>query len=338
MKPYTSLEKLINIDSPSGFTRQAANFVHQILSEYGYQPFYTKKGAIRCSLGKKPRLVLAAHMDTLGFMVSKVQTDGTLSIALVGSPSLNDAEGGHVRIYTMDGKVYTGSLLLNNPAKHANKHLETLIRSTENMSVRIDEEVYSSQDVQKLGIRIGDFVCQEPYYQELDNGFIKSRFLDNKAGCYVLFEVARRLKAQNKDVPVDLFFSNYEEVGHGASGGYEESIEEMLVIDMGVIGQQLDGRETACSICVKDSFSTYDYAMRSRLVRLAEANQIPYFLDVYPHYSSDGSAAWKAGAQFPLALIGMGVSASHGSERTHKKGIEATIGLCLAYIDDFISR
>jgi putative aminopeptidase FrvX len=337
MNRYHTLEQLIKIDSPSGFTESATQFVHQLLTSYGYSPTITNKGAVKCALGTQPRLVIAGHLDTLGFMVSEILPDGTLSISMVGSPSLNDAEGGHVRIYTQAGKIYTGSLLLYDPAKHANKDLATLTRSTENMTVRIDEEVYTAQEVRQLGIRVGDFVCQEPHYQELPSGFIKSRFLDNKAGCYVLFEIARRLKEQQKQVPVELFFSNYEEVGHGAAGGYASEISEMLVIDMGVIGKQLEGRETACSICAKDAFSPYDYSMRTRLTQLAEAHQIPYFVDVYPYYSSDGSAAWRSGAQFRVALIGMGVSASHGSERTHTKGIEATIDLCLAYIEAFFS-
>ncbi len=336
MSHYHTLEELIKIDSPSGFTQQASAYVHQILESYGYQPTYTNKGAVKCALGKKPRLVIAGHFDTLGFMVSGIQADGTISVSMIGSPSLNDAEGGHVRIYTTQGNIYTGSLLMNDPAKHANKDLSTLMRTTENMTVRIDEAIYTAQEVRDLGIRVGDFVCQETHYQALPNGYIKSRFLDNKAGCYVLFEIARRLKEQQQEVPVELFFSNYEEVGHGAAGGYDQDITEMLVIDMGVIGKQLEGRETACSICAKDAFSPYDYTMRSRLVTLAEKNNIPHYIDIYPYYSSDGSAAWRAGAQFKVALIGMGVSASHGSERTHRTGIEATIDLCLAYINDFI--
>lgn len=189
--------------------------------------------------------------------------------------------------------------------------------------------------VEKLGGSIGDMVCLYPNYEELESGFIKSRFLDNKAGCYVLFELARRF--QGREVPVELFFSNYEEVGHGGTCGYSDGIEELLVIDMGVLGDACEGLETACSICVKDSTGPYDYAMRKKLVELARAGGMPHKQDVYPYYGSDGSAARSAarsaGNDFRVGLIGPSVASSHSTERTHKKGIEATVDLCQAYIE-----
>ncbi|MGB1248913.1 MAG: hypothetical protein ACPG4Z_08495, partial [Chitinophagales bacterium] len=204
-------------------------------------------------------------------------------------------------------------------------------REITNMHVRIDEEVDSQKQTEKLGISIGDFVCFEPYYTETKSGFIKSKFMDNKASCFVLFEIAKVLK--DKNVPVQLFFSNYEEVGHGAATGYAGTIEEMLCLDMAVVGEDQAGKEHLCSICAKDSTGPYDYEMRRKLVSLAEKNKIAYCQDVYPFYGSDGSAALRAGNDFRVALIGMGVSASHGVERTHKKGIQATIDLCLKYIE-----
>jgi putative aminopeptidase FrvX len=232
----------------------------------------------------------------------------------------------------MNGKEFTGTLLLNDPSAHANNTRETEKRNYNTMHVRLDEEVYSKKDTEKLGVRTGDMICFEPRYREYRNGFIKSRFMDNKAGCYVLFEIARRLKEKKKEVPVELFFSSYEEVGHGGTVGYAGTIKELLVIDMGVLGEACEGNEVSCSICVKDSSGPYDFNFRKKLVALADKNRIPYKLDVYPYYGSDGSAALRAGKDFRVALIGPGVAASHGVERTHKKGVEATIDLCLAYI------
>ncbi|MCH2584350.1 MAG: glucanase, partial [Planctomycetes bacterium] len=169
-------------------------------------------------------------------------------------------------------------------------------------------------------------------YQELPSGYVKGRFMDNKAGCFVLFEIARRLPPTDKGLPVELFFSNYEEVGHGGTCGYSDTIEELLVIDMGVLGDPCEGSEVRCSICAKDTSGPYDYAMRKKLVDQADRSSIPHSVDVYPYYGSDGSAALRAGNDFRVGLIGPGVAASHGVERTHVKGIEATIELCLAYI------
>ncbi|WP_020527532.1 M42 family metallopeptidase [Flexithrix dorotheae] len=330
---YQSLKNLIEIDSPSGYTRNAANFIMDKLKSYGYAPFLTNKGAVKCHIGENPRLAIAGHIDTLGAIISKINPNGTLSFSLIGGLSLNSAEGEYVNIYTLSGKRYTGTILLNDPAAHANKNLNSTERAISKMHIRLDEVVKNGEEVQALGINVGDFACLDTNYQETTAGFIKSRFLDNKAGCFVMLEMARILAGKPVKTPVELFFSNYEEVGHGAAGGFDNGIEELLVIDMGVVGDACEGKETHCSICAKDSSGPYDYEMRKKLVELAEASNIPYKIDVYPFYGSDGSAALRAGNNFRVGLIGPGVAASHGNERTHKQGIEATIDLCLAYIN-----
>jgi len=325
------LRRLVGIDSPSGFTLQAENYIFDLLVSHGYTPRRTHKGAVVCQLGTKaPTLALAAHLDTLGAVVSQILPDGRLRFSPVGGLLLTGFEGAYCRIHTLAGGVYDATLLLDNPASHANKNVETAQRSTYNMHLRLDEEAGSEKAVRALGIDVGDFVCFEPHYREYPSGYIKSRFMDNKAGCFVLTELARRLAG--KDLAVELFFSNAEEIGHGGTCGYSPSVRDLLVVDMGVVGDGLQGRETACSICAKDSTGAYDYELRRRLVELARAHNIDAVQDVYPFYGSDGSAALRAGKDYRVALVGMGVSASHGVERTHKRGIEQCIALCEAFI------
>lgn len=333
MLNYTTLKELIEIDSPTGFTQYAAEYCFNYLKNLGYSPVYTHKGAVKCNLGENPTLCIAGHIDTLGAIVSAINSNGTLAISLLGGLSMNMAEGEYCRIHTHEGKIFTGTLLLNNPSAHANNDLNNTKRSIESMHIRIDELVESKEAVLSLGIQVGDIIAFDTRYQELESGFIKSRYLDNKAGSFVMFEIARQAQKMGKSYPVELFFSNYEEVGHGASGGYSPTIKDMLVIDMGVVGQNVEGKENACSICAKDSTGPYDYGFRKELVDLCRKYNIPYHVDIYPFYGSDGSAALRAGNQFRVALIGMGVAASHGVERTHKKGIEATYNLCMAYLE-----
>ena len=104
------------------------------------------------------------------------------------------------------------------------------------------------------------------------------------------------------------------------------------MIDMGVVGDALEGHETVCSICAKDSSGPYDYDFRRKLVEIANKKKIPYSLDIYPFYGSDGSAALRAGLDCRVALIGPGVAASHGMERAHVDGIAATVDLSVEYI------
>jgi len=333
MNHYDKLRGLVEIDSPTGFTADACKYIYEYFKSLGYEPEYTNKGAVKCSLGEKPELAMAAHVDTLGAIVSGIQKDGHLKFSLLGGLSLNGFEGEYCRIHTHSGKIFSGTLLLKDPSVHANKETNSKQRSLANMYIRLDEEVASSEDTKKLGIANGDIIAFDTKYQELESGYIKSRFMDNKAGCFVLMELARRLKEDGKSVPVELFFSNYEEVGHGGTCGYAPTIKELLVIDMGVIGDACEGEETKCSICAKDSSGPYDYEMRKKLVDLSEEKDLAYAVDIYPYYGSDGSAALRAGNDFRVALIGPGVAASHGMERTHKKGVEATVELCLAYIN-----
>jgi len=327
------LEQLLKIDSPTGFTQHATAFIMETLRWYGYNPLLTAKGAVRCALGPEPTLALAAHTDTLGAIVSGFHGNGTLRFSLLGGPLLPSFEGSYVRVYTLDNRTYTGTLLLNDPSTHANNKASTIERTIESMHIRLDETVVDKDDVRALGIRIGDIIAFDTKYQALGSGYVKSHFLDNKAGCFVLFEVARILSESGTTAPVELFFSAYEEVGHGGAPSYSTAVDELLVIDMGVVGDSLEGSELKCSICAKDSGGPYDYDFRKKLVELAEKGAIPFALDVYPFYSSDGTAAWRAGADVRVALIGPGVHASHGMERTHVDGIQSTIDLCLAYIN-----
>lgn len=199
------------------------------------------------------------------------------------------------------------------------------------MYIRLDELVEKREDTEKLGIRPGDFIAFDPKFEYV-NGFVKSHFLDDKASVAAILDLIIDMKDELEKYPVAFFFSPYEEVGHGGSAGYPPTTKELLVVDMGVVGEGVSGKETAVSIAAKDTTGPYDYDMTNRLIELAEENNIPYVVDVFPYYGSDGSAALRAGWDFRVALIGPGVHASHGMERTHVKGLLATKELIRAYI------
>ena len=160
-------------------------------------------------------------------------------------------------------------------------------------------------------------------------------FNSDKISVAILTGVLKELKDQNITPAYDCIFmmSTYEEVGHGMSWIPEE-IDELIAVDMGCIGLDLACTEYDVSICAKDSSGPYDYEMTSKLIDLAKKNELPYAVDIYPQYGSDVSAALKGGNNIRGALIGPGVHASHGMERTHYQGVEATMKLVLAYIQE----
>ena len=328
------LREILDIPSPTGYTKEVMGHIEKRLKEAGIKTYYTNKGALIAGNHPEPELMIAGHVDTLGAMVKGILPDGNLSFSRVGGLLLPTFEGEYCTIITRSGKCYRGTLLLRNPSVHVNKEAGKKERKEENMYVRLDAEVEKKEDTEKLGIRPGDFIAFDPKFEYV-NGFVKAHFLDDKASVAVMIDLLLDLGAEKLEkLPVAFFFSPYEEVGHGGSAGYPESTKELLVVDMGVVGEGVAGKETAVSIAAKDSSGPYDYEMTSKLIKLAEKNDIPHVVDVFPYYGSDGSAALRAGWDFRVALIGPGVHASHGMERTHVKGLLATKELMRAYMQE----
>lgn len=327
---------LLAIDSPTGYTKNATDHLLKTLSDMGFQPKRMRKGSVVCPLGGEGNgLVLAAHVDTLGLMVRAIKPNGRLSFTKLGGPSLQAVETENVTVITRDGRRYTGVVEMKNASVHVNRSLEEEKRDDTTLEILLDEVVESRQDVETLGIAVGDIVCLDPRSRITPSGFIRSRFLDDKLSAGMLLALARgvaegRIHLARKTT---LFFSVYEEVGHGASSGLPEDTQDLLVVDMGCVGDELTCTERQVSICAKDSGGPYDYEMTSQLIALAKANGIDYAVDVYPAYGSDAGTALRAGNDIRFALIGAGVYASHGYERSHRDGVENTLRLMEAYVE-----
>ncbi len=334
-KIVSTLEKILKINSPTGYTIEVVNYIEGLFKNSDLNLIRTNKGSLLISFDRNPELVISGHIDTLGAMVKEIKSDGTLAISKIGGLELTSFEGEYVTIRNFRGNTYRGTFLLNNPASHVNKEIGSTKRDTANMSIRLDELVSSDEDVKKLGIGVGDFIFYDTRFERTSSGFIKSRFLDDKACAAVMIELIKEFSAKGFNKKVGFYFSNYEEVGHGACVGIPDSDIELLVLDMAVIGEGCSGKEDAVSICIKDSSGPYDFTVTEKLRRLADENQINYVTDIYPFYGSDGSAALAAGYDVRVGLIGPGVSASHGVERTHEKALDETFKLTKLYLENF---
>ena len=329
------LEKIVNIPSPSGYTREVLKEVEEEASRLGYASFYNRKGGLIIEVpGKKKEVLgLSAHVDTLGAMVRSITPRGMLTLVPVGGFMMETVEGMYCKIHTRTGKTYTGTILTKEPSVHTYDDARTLERKAKNMEVRLDEVVDSADDVRKLEISSGDYISFDPMFVHTESGFIKSRHLDDKASVAVLMGVLRDISQSGKmpEKTLKIVISNYEEVGFGASW-VPEDIEEFIAVDMGALGDDLTGDERKVSICALDSSGPYDYEMTNRLIAIAKEKNLDYAVDVFPHYGSDVGAAIKGGHNIRGALIGQGVHASHGTERTHVKGLEQTLKLIEGYI------
>ncbi|AMC00928.1 MULTISPECIES: M42 family metallopeptidase [Aerococcaceae] len=333
------LEELLIINSPTGYTKDAIDFLRESIEELGFKTTTTPKGNLMVKVEGQDSTItrgLSAHVDTLGLMVRSINADGTLALTKLGGPLTPTLDGEYCEIITRDGQLYTGTILSKSPSIHVFKDAATKDRDIDSLMVKIDERVESKEDVQKLGIQNGDIIAYEPKVMITESGFIKSRFLDDKASVSVLVSILTWIKENNVTPTTNLtfIFSTYEEVGHGAAW-IPENITELLAVDMGCIGDDLDCDEYDVSICVKDSSGPYDYDLTTKLANYAKQKELNYALDIYPMYGSDASAALGGGANIRAALIGPGVSSSHGMERTHVDALENTFKLIQGYVSSF---
>ncbi len=332
-KIVSTLKDILAINSPTGYTTEVISYIESLFKGLNVIISKTNKGSLLVSFSEHPELVVTGHIDTLGAMVKEIKDNGTLAITRIGGLELNSFEGEYVTIRSYKGECYRGTFLLNNPASHVNKNLNEAKRSLDNMSIRLDELVRNADDVKKLNISVGDFIFYDTRFEYTSSGFVKSRFLDDKACAAVMIELIKEYAASDSKPNAGFYFSNYEEVGHGSCVGIPDSATELLVLDMAVIGDGCTGREDAVSICVKDSSGPYDFDVTNKLRKLAIDNKIDFVTDIYPYYGSDGSAALAAGYDVRVGLIGPGVSASHGVERTHEKALDETYKLTKLYIE-----
>lgn len=327
-------KELLSIPSPSGYTQDAIKFVDKEAKKFGYQTELSKKGNLIITIlgSGNTKLGISGHVDTLGAMVRSITANGNLKFTPIGGPIWPTLDGEYCQIRTRDNSTYTGTFLSTSPAVHVFKDSTTKARNPENMEVRIDEVVKSKADTLKLGIAPGDYIFFDPKTVITKSGFIKSRFLDDKISVSILFGLLKYLN-DNSITPkqnLKLIISTFEEVGHGASNIPE--VDEIIAVDMGCIGDDLSCTENQVSICCKDSSGPYNYEMISKLVKISKENNIDYATDIYPFYGSDVSAALRAGNDLKGALIGPGVHASHGMERTHRDSLLNTLNLLINYI------
>ena len=329
------LLEILAIDSPTGFTTKAVERLKTYVNEMGYENELTNKGNLVVNIpGKSDKTVgISAHVDTLGLVVRGYRHDGTLSFSQVGGAILPTLDGEYCKVYTRWGDVYTGTILSNAPASHVYDDASELKREAANMHVKLDEEVKTGDEAKALGILPGDFICYEPKAEITEKGFIKSRFLDDKLSVAIILAALKYVK-DNHITPahnVCVIFSTHEEVGHGLSH-MPDGISEFVAIDMGCIGDDLSCTEYDVSICAKDSSGPYDYELTTQLITLAKEATLSYAVDIYPRYGSDVSAARYAGHDIKGALIGPGVAASHGMERSHMKAAENAWRLLHLYL------
>jgi len=332
------LEALLRTPSPTGDTAAALAVVAGWLEEMGLAPVFTKKGALTVTIDGEsdaaPRAV-TGHVDTLGAIVTQIKPNGRLTFDRLGGYPYYAVNGEYCWVFTADGQVHTGTALLVKSSVHVHREQ---VRDREwkidEVEIRLDARTTSADETRGLGIEVGDMIAWDPRTVVTPTGYVKSRHLDDKAGVAVMVAALQAL-VDGRVQPAQrttFHFSDFEEVGHGAATGVPADVAELVAVDMGALGDGLQGNEHAVSICAKDSGGPYDLGIRRRLASLARDYEVPYKLDIYPYYGSDAEAALRAGGDHRIGLFGPGIDASHSFERTHRDALAASTRLLLAYL------
>ena len=335
---WEQTEKLLAIDSPTGYTEAAAQWVKGAFEGLGFAAAITTKGGVLADLGGRDdadALLLEAHADTLGAMVAEIKGNGRLRLTNLGGMSPNNAEAENVRIHTREGKIIEGTCQLCNASVHVNGDYGSAKRTWDTLEVVPDEAVASGEDTRKLGVQVGDIVCFDPRTRRTASGYLKSRFLDDKLSVGILLGLAKYL-SDTGITPARRVYAHvtvYEEVGHGGSASVPQGVTEAISVDMGCVGEGLQCTERQVSICAKDSGGPYSYAVVGKLMDAAKKTGADYAVDVYPYYGSDVEATLRSGHDIRHGLIGAGVYASHGYERSHIDGVYNTLKVLAGYLD-----
>lgn len=274
----STLKEIMSVDSPTGFSAAINQKLTEILSSLDYAAKESNKRLIKVSVpgnDRKKKVAVSAHVDTLGALVRSFRPTEKSALPVWAVPFFLLLTGNIAAFMRTGEECIRVPFLSNSCSCHVYRDAGTLERNENTMYVRLDEEVNSASDVKSLGIRTGSLIALDPKTTVTESGFIKSRFLDDKAGSTCLLTVLAAMKQEGKTpaCDVDFYFTNYEEVGHGAAtvGG---DAAELLAVDMGCVGADLECKETQVSICVKDGHGPYDYEMVERLIALAKERKI----------------------------------------------------------------
>lgn len=332
------LETLINTPSPVSYYEEILPVVEKLAGEFGYEVTYDRKHTAYITLGGEDNsktVMIGGHLDTLGMIVRRIDEDGMIRIRQLGGLSYTSLEGETVTVHTREGKKYTGLFVCQSHSTHVFDDARSIARDENTMMISLDQEIHSKDDVLALGIRHGDIVSIEPRFQYTENGYIKTRFIDDKAAVACIFGMVKYLKENDLKPKYKtlLALPHYEEIGHGGSYIPKE-VSEFVAVDIGLIGPDYDGNEKAVSICCKDNYTPYDRELTTRIIEQAKKVNCNYAVDIFYRYGTDASAAVRAGNNVYAAALGMACYCSHGMERTHVDGLEETTKLLVAYALD----
>lgn len=331
------LEAIMEIPSPVGDCDKVLSKMEEYAKEMGYAMTYDNKSTGYISikgLDDSETHLVTTHVDTLGMMVKSITERGELTVVELGGLNFSSLEGETVDVHTRDGRSYSGLIIPKSHSVHVFEDCRSMKREANNMIIMLDEIVSTKKDVKSLGICAGDTISVRPRYEFTDSGFIKSRFIDDKAAVAAVFAMLKHLHDNDLKPKYNLIltFPQYEEIGHGGSVVPDE-VSEYIAIDIGLVGPHMESNEREVSIFAKDNQGVFDKKLTTKLVNLAVESDVDFSVNVHSYrYGSDAGAALRGGNDVAIAAFGPGTLCSHGMERTHIDALNNVVDLLIAYV------
>jgi endoglucanase len=285
-------------------------------------------------------LMLDAHTDEIGFIVKWIDEKGFLRFAPIGGWDERIVPGHRVEIDTRSAGRLRGVIgtapphILSPEARKAPIKLEDLF---------VDVGATSRQEAADMGIRIGDpFTIHYPF-TELHNGYVTGKAFDDRAGCTVLIETARRLADETPPVTIAFAFVFGEEVGLRGARTATYQIEPDLALAIeGTIGADMPGipedrqpvrlgRGPALSVA--DHSIIISRSIVKALERCAEEDAIPYQYKLPTYGGTDAGAIHLTRGGVPAGVVSVPCRFIHSPISTLRlNDLENTIRLITRFV------
>ena len=328
--------EFIETPSPVGYYPETGALLEKKAAEYGYQVEWDRKRTPYIKIegeDTSKTVMLGAHLDTIGLVVRGFNDDGTLRVRRLGGVSYPSLEGVSVNVICRDGKKVPGWMVAEKHSVHVFEGSRDMPRDEDHEFVKLMADVKNPADARALGICEGCVIDPDPHFQSFENGYMLSRYIDDKACVACAFGVLEYLKATGKKPKYNtwLSFPIYEEIGHG--GAYvPEEVSEFVALDITLIGPDYDSDEHQVGVVASDAHGPYDWELTNKLAACAKAAGCNWNQQVCFHFSTDAMAAYVNGMNLAAGACGPACYSTHGRERTHVDSLVETTKLAIAYV------
>ncbi len=321
------LLKLMETFGPTGHEEEVRDLIKKEIKPYVDEVMVDKFGnLIAHKIGGPPKVMLAAHLDEIGLMLKKIDDQGRIYCSAVGGITPVTLLGERVHIKSKKDKIH-GIIT----TRGINDSLP--ISSDVSIGELFVDTGLSKSELLKMGVQIGDYIYIEHKPDMLGSkDFIYGKAVDDRVGCYILIEVAKRLKKVKHDI--FFVFTVQEEIGaHGAtvaswniSPDWAIAVDVTDTDDLAPVPTKQIGKGPA--ITMKDYGMIADRTINSWLKNIARKKRINLQMDVTDYGITDALSISLAKGGVPSTVIGVPVRNLHTTVGVcHRRDVEQCIVL-----------